>query len=391
MNSLSVPEIKTLMEVQNAPCVSIFLPTHRKAGPEMQEDPLRLRNQLREAERMLLTRGTDSRQIEALWKPVESLFTTREIWSHPQDGLAVLRAPDWFSFYQLPYSVKEQVVVGEHFYLKPLLPFLTSQKCFYILALSQNEIRLLEATRYSIKAIELPSLVPTSLAEIMKRHEAENEIESHSSASGATIGKGGRRPAVFHGQGVGTDDEKSHILRYFQEIDRGLHELLHDKSAPLVLASVDFLLPIYREANTYPYLLPEGIPGNPDRQKVRDEILLERAWPLVESSVLHEQQEALAQFEEGKGTDRASNNVSEIVPAAYDGRVKDLFLAIDQEQWGSYEPAAYTMHMHELAEASDEDLLDLAARQTLLHSGSIYALTQENMPGRSLLAAVYRY
>jgi hypothetical protein len=30
-----------------------------------------------------------------------------------------------------------------------------------------------------------------------------------------------------------------------------------------VLAGVEYLLPIYREANTYPHLLAEGIHGNP--------------------------------------------------------------------------------------------------------------------------------
>lgn len=391
MSTLSRDELKGLMEQLNHPCISIFLPTHRKAGFEIQQDPLRLRNQLREAEHLLLARNIDSTQIGALLEPIVALLTHGQIWQHPSDGLAILRSPDTFRYYQLPSSFKEQVVVGNHFYLKPLLPFLTRNGRFYILALSQKEIRLLEATRYSVKEVELPESVPTSLAEAMKYHEPENALEYHSSASVGTMGKGGRQPTIFHGQGVGTDDEKKNILRYFQQIDRGLHRLFHDETAPLVLAGVEFLWPLYREANTYPHLLPKGVPGNPDKLKASDEILCEQAWPIVEPYLLKEQQAALAQFEEYKDTDRASSNVSAIVQAAYYGRIDSLFVAIDQEQWGTFDLATSTLHLHERAEPGDEDLLDLAATQTILHGGAVYAAEQRTVSGKTLLAAVYRY
>jgi hypothetical protein len=391
MNTLSRRELKGLMEYQNNPCISIFLPTHRQAGIEMQQDQLRLRNQLREAEHLLLASNIASTQIEALLEPIGAFITDQEIWQHPGDGLAILRSPEMFRYYQLPSSFKEQVIVGNHFYLKPLLPFLTSNGRFYILALSQKEIRLLEATHTSVKEADLPAAVPTSLAEAMKYDEPENELEYHSSASGGTIGKGGREPVMFHGQGVGTDDEKNNILRYFQQIDRGLHELFHDETAPLVLAGVEFLLPIYREANTYPHLLPEGVFGNPDKLKVRNETLREQAWSIVEPYVLKDRQEALAQFEEYKESDRASSNVSAIVPAAYSGRIDSLFLALDQEQWGTFDPTTSTLHLHEIAESGDEDLLDLVATQTILYGGAVYAAERRNMPDKTVLAAVYRY
>jgi len=93
------------------------------------------------------------------------------------------------------------VIVSDHCYLKPLLPLLTDNGRFYILAMSQNEIRLLEGTHYSVQQVELPEEVPESLAEALKYEEAENEVWLYSSSSGATIGKGGRR-LRFYGQGL---------------------------------------------------------------------------------------------------------------------------------------------------------------------------------------------
>jgi hypothetical protein len=299
-NTLSRNELKLLMEQEGSPCISIFLPTHRKAGIDMQQDQLRLRNLLCEAERLLLVRTLDTTRIETFLKPIAALLTEAAIWQHPDDGLAILRTPTLFRSYQFPICFKEQVVVSHHLYLKPLLPCLENNGSFFLLALSKKEIRLLEATRSHVREIDLPSSIPTHLAEAMQYDEAENTLQYHSSASTGTMGKGGRQPIIFHGQGVGSDDEKQKLLHSFQQIDRDLHPLLHDKTTPLVLAGVEFLLPIYREANTYPYLIPEGILGNPDKLKINNETLCEQAWPIVESSVLKKRQEALAQFEEYK-------------------------------------------------------------------------------------------
>jgi hypothetical protein len=44
------------------------------------------------------------------------------------------------------------VVVTDRFHIKPLLPLLSGDGRFYVLALSQSEVRLLQGTRYSVSA-----------------------------------------------------------------------------------------------------------------------------------------------------------------------------------------------------------------------------------------------
>ncbi len=131
-------DFRTLMEQHNDPCISMFLPIHR-AGMETQQDRLRLRNHIRAAENRLLLDDLRSTQIEHLLQPMRALFEDEQFWLHPGDGLALFRSPDVFRTYWLPTSLKEQVVVTDHFYLKPLLPFIVDDERFYILALSQEE------------------------------------------------------------------------------------------------------------------------------------------------------------------------------------------------------------------------------------------------------------
>ena len=388
MDRLSKNEIKTLLEKHEGPCVSIFLPTSR-GGVESQQDELRLRHQIRDTENRLLLENLRSTEVEKLLEPFNALLEDGGFWLHTVDGLAIFRTSEMFSYYRLPYSFKEQVVVSDHFYLKPLLPFLATGARFYILAISQNAIRLLEGTRYSIHELELPETVPTNLAESLRNEEAENEVSFYRSSSGALVGKGGRKAAIFYGQGVGHDDSKDHLLRYFQQIDRGLHELLKDESVPLVLAGVEYLFPIYQQANTYPYLLQQGVPGNPD--KLSSNVLHEEVWAVIEPYFQEVQEKAAAQYRDNVGTARTSNDIREIMPAAYYGQIGSLFVAIDHELWGHFDPNSNTIHVHKEARFRDDDLLDEAATQTILHGGSVYAVEQEKVPGESMLAAVFRY
>jgi len=388
IDALSRRSLHTLLETKSNPCISLFLPTDR-TGVERQQDQLRIRRLIRETEHLLINQEQlRSAQVEDLLEPIRALLEDERFWLHASDGLTIFRSPEVFRASRLPASFKERVVVGDHFYLKPLLPLLTDDGSFYVLALSHNAVRLLACTHYGADELKLPEQVPASLAEFLKYEERENDLQSHSSASVGTLGKGGRHPAVFHGQGVGIDEGRDELLRYFQHIDRGLHTLLKEETAPLVLAGVEYLFPIYQQANTYPHLLEQGVAGNPDNLKA--ETLRGKAWTLVKSTVLQAQQVA-ARYQELASSERASSNSSEIVPAAYYGRVESLFVAVDQELWGSFDPATETLQIHEQGEPGDEDLLDLAATQTLLHGGAVYAVEQAQMPAQAALAAVFRY
>ena len=67
---------------------------------------------------------------------------------------------------------------------------------------------------------------------------------------------------TFHGAGSGSASAKDDLLRYFRLVEDGLTEFLKGDRVPLVLAGVEYLLPIYKEANTYPNLIDMVIKGN---------------------------------------------------------------------------------------------------------------------------------
>lgn len=383
MDLLSRTELESLAAVQDEQCVSIYLPTH-KAGPDTQQNPLRCKNLVREAEKQLSTVGMSASALQNILTPARELESDPVFWRHQSDGLALFLSAKEFRYYRLPLAFSETVVVATRFYLKPLFPLFFSGGRFFLLTLSQNEVQLFECTQHQIDEVSLATM-PTSLDEALKYDEPESQLQFHTGTAGAR----GRRAAMFHGQGVGIDDNKDRILRFFQQLDTGLHEILHNEHAPLVLAGVDYLLPIYQEANSYRFLINDGVVGNPEG--IPAKTLHQQAWALVEPLFQQAQAEARAQFHQLSGTGQASASLKAIVPAAYQGRVDALFTAVGVQQWGMFHPDDHTVALQDEAGPGHEDLLDFAALHTFINGGAVYATPPEQIPADAPLAAVFRY
>ncbi|MFH2075992.1 MAG: hypothetical protein ABIJ57_11715 [Pseudomonadota bacterium] len=382
MNALSQDELKTLMGKQQGLCVSIFMPTFR-TGAEGQQNQIRFRNLLRKAEEKLLAGGLRSQEVKKFLEPTQALPGNVLFWRRQSDGLALFLAADLFRCFCLPETFDELIMVADRFHIKPLLPLLGGDKRFYILALSQKENRILEGTTHHVQEIELES-VPNSLAEALQYDALEKQIRFRAGSAG-----GGDRTSMVSGHGADIDDTKDNLLKYFRLIDRGMHDLLRDERAPLVLAGVEYLFPIYREANTYPHLMEEGIGGNP--KGISAEALHRTALEIVRPFFQKAEREALAQYRQSSGTGLTSADIGEIIPAAYHGRVGQLFVASGRQQWGSYHGESGAVELHQKMEPASEDLIEIAAIQTFLNGGLVFTLPIEEMPDEHDLVAVFRY
>jgi hypothetical protein len=64
---------------------------------------------------------------------------------------------------------------------------------------------------------------------------------------------------------------------------------------------------------------------------------------------------------------------------------------VGRQQWGDYDPGANKLDLHPEALPGSFDILDLAATQTLLQGGAVYAVESGEVPDAALLAAIFRY
>lgn len=386
MAQLSRDELKKLSVQHEGPAVSFYFRTF-EAGADTRKNPIRFKNHVQETERRLEREGWGERDVGEFLAPAYRYLDDYDFWQHQQQGLAMFIADGESHVYRLPMEVPELTIIGRRFHLKPLLPLLTGDGRFHILAASLNEVKLFEATRDSISEVELEDM-PTSLEEALKFDDPEKSLQSHSTSSSAGQG---RSDVMFHGTGAGDDDRKEDILRFFRQLDNGIFDLLNDDptTPPLVFAGVDYLFPIYQEANHYNGLLAEAVEGSPER--VQPAELHERAWNIVAPHFQEARAEAKSRYGQGLGTGNSSADLREILPASLDARIGTLFVALDRQQWGHFDVESRNVDLHEAEQTGDEDLLDFAAVYTLLNGGTVYAVPAEEVPGEGSLAAIFRF
>lgn len=387
MSLLSLEELKTLVEQPQGVCTSIYMPTYR-AGSETQQNPIRFKNLIKQAETQLQENHLSSTDALAILQPAFDLDRD-DFWQHQDEGLAIFLANGFFRYYCLPLKFNELVVVSDRFHLKPLMPLLTGDGEFYILSLTKKQIRFFEANRYSINPVEVENM-PQSMDEVLHEDEIQKGVQQRIATSKGGTANSFQQPGSFHGQGSpDVDKHQRDILQFCYAIDRALHEKLRNKQGPLILMGTENFLPLYREANTYPHLLEEDIPENP--KILKPEELHAAAWPVVEPYFAQSQQQAIEHYRELTATGRTSTKLEEVVPAAFYGRVEQLFVAVGVQQWGSFDPQANALSVHRDVEPGDEDLLNTAAIQTVLNGGTVYAVEPDRVPDSAPLAAAFRY
>ncbi|HMQ53711.1 MAG TPA: hypothetical protein PKD98_16635, partial [Anaerolineae bacterium] len=244
MNLVTREELKSLLATAGGPLVSIYLSTHQ-AGPEVEQDFMKLSTLIDQAEAQLIAGGLCPPEAFALLQPARVVLDNTPFWQHEQAGLALLLAPDFYRHYSLPFTVDELVVVGHRFYLKPLFALLADEARFFVLALSQNAVQLYEGDRHQLREVRVPE-APENLTEALHYDQFERQQQFHTK----TPAMAGKRAAIFHGHSTGSDDKGENLRHYLRQIDHGLHQVLRDEQAPLVVAGVEYVLSVYRQVNT---------------------------------------------------------------------------------------------------------------------------------------------
>jgi hypothetical protein len=385
MATLSRPDLRSLSAHDEKWCISVFMPTH-STWPDNKEDAIRFGKLVSEVEARLITLGERPADAKQFLEPLDQLARDQPFWQQQRQGLAVFLAPDMLQTHRLPIPVREQVMVAERFAIKPLLPLLTSNAAFFILAVTEkNGTRLVRADRFDAEEMPLPEL-PHDAQEASGLDEPERGKQFH---AGVPVGKGRQFASVVHTTGVRVEDSKQYILELCQQINRYVTRTLRNETAPLVLAGVDSTLAIYRKANTYPHVLDEELRGAVQRLSADD--LRERAWPLIENKLAQDRQPIVDRLHQYVGTGSASVDLKDILIHAFDGTVSDLFVQDNAMIWGRYNHVYRHLTAYSEPEGDDEDLLDLACVHTLRHRGTVHAVPPDQMPQDVPIAAVYRY
>jgi hypothetical protein len=385
MSVLTRPQVEHLAAGGEGLHVSLYMPTDR-VGAATEQGPIRLKNLLTRVTRDLAARGVKSLEIAHMLEPAEEVVADAHFWQHQADGLAIFLTQDGMRSFRVPLAFPEFALVADRFHLKPLLPLLSGDGRFYLLALSLGRVRLFEGSRDTIRELDLED-VPESLRDVVGYDWEERSLQFHTGTG--LGGEGGMRRAMFHGQGSPKDDDKPEIERFLRQVDEGIRGIIGTEHAPLVIAAVDYVADIYRGVTKYPDPLEETVSGNPDELSADE--LHGRAWPVVAPRFRERRAVAEARWQELLPRNRAGTDLREILRAAHDGRVETIWVAVGLQRWGDFDPDTRRITLHKQHVPGDRDLLDLAGIEALIRGADIFAVPQEEVPGGGAIAATFRY
>ncbi|MGZ3321912.1 MAG: baeRF11 domain-containing protein [Xanthobacteraceae bacterium] len=288
-------------------------------------------------------------------------------WRSQTHGLGVLSTPETLRKHRLPYAPKPLAEVANRFHLTPLIRAMTSPQDVFVLALSEESVRLVHAfvnlPAVQIKVPQLP-------------HAAEDAT---------------RRPSIHvraprdHLQNL--EGEKVFLQKYARQVDHAVCTALAGRTVPLVLAAAQPIASVYRAVNGYPYLLDEGMLDS-DHMSIPQ--LADAALPILDRLYAHELKSIIARYDELKPR-RATADVSYAAHAATAGAVEQLLVDLDAVIPGLVSEYDGSVTYAASDDAETYSVVDEVARRALCTGAHVLGARREELPDRAPLIAILRY
>src|SRR5690554_872787 len=237
-------EFTSLSGARSDACVSIYLKT-TPVTQEVGASRIEFGNLMREAQSQLQDANFDKRRLAGLLDSLNDLLDDDEFWRFQANSLAVFATPDTIRAYRLANDLTSMVQISDRFHMKPILRAVTFPHSAFILALSENAVRLVEMHA------DLPP-------EVVKVPDMPKDAAS-------SIGKSTLNDRSFSGRIHGSEGQNVRFQQYARQVDAALRPILAGRETPLILAATGRLASVYAEVNSYPHLLADTIGESPDR------------------------------------------------------------------------------------------------------------------------------
>lgn len=365
----TLPEIQRLFAQRHRASVSIYLET----TPQTQhigEAAIVLSNLIKEADGQLEAAGVDKRERWAIVEQLEEVSEDEDFWKYQANSLAIFATPESHRSYRLPNKLTAMVQVADRFHLKPLIRAVSVEQHAFVLALAENEVRLIEVfSDMPAAEVRVPGM-PKDAA---------------SALGTATVNTRSQQSGRQHG----SEGQKIYLRKFCRMLDASLRPLLSGRHEPLILAATEPLLSIYSSVNTYPEFASQAIETSPVR--IPEHELAAAARPILDQRHAKSIEAFKALFSERENDGRATTDVAMAARAATFGAIDTLVVDIDEVVIGRIDEQSGEVTFADEPSAETYGIVDEIAGRTLAMGGRVIGERKAFIPGGGSLAAVLRY
>jgi hypothetical protein len=357
-------DIQFLQSLRGYPALSILAPTHRNF-PENRQDPIRIKNLVKQAGERLLAEFS-KREVEPLLSRVEALAAAID-YNYALDGLALFVNQDLAQKFYLPFQVKERVVVDQTFATRDLVYALNRSPRYWVLALSEQTTRLYEGWR--------DTLIEVTANGFPMAQEGPGVTEPMPGGFG--ISKSAYR------------DERHR--QFFRQVDAALGQMAATDPLPLMLVGVDRNQAFFNEVSANKNLIAATLTGSHDKTPAHE--LAKLVWPLVQEHLARQHREILQEMEAAVNAGKYASGIDAAWRFAHEGRGAVLLVEED-----FHYPAQADASGLRLAPANDltgpnvfDDAVDELIETVLGKGGRVTFVENGALAGHQRLAMILRY
>src|SRR5690348_119030 len=329
--------LEELKNVKSDCCITIIFQTHRTL-PENEKDPIVLKNLIKEVEQRLKDKFSSAfveRMMEKLNQLAENINHR-----HNKESLALFVNENLAKYVRLPLDVENRVVIDKTFATRDLVRAWHRQTDYYILLLSRDKARLIEA--FNNKVVE----------EVEKGFPLINQDSNQLKSPEASFGN--RRTNL--------------AKEFFNQVGKQLNEIQKQNLLPVIIITDESNYADFLKVTDKKERIVAKIFGS--RMHEKPHSIVEIAWPVMQTWVKERNKERLEELKKAVDSRNVLMDFNEIWKAVNNGRGKTLFV-----KQGYFQPALLQNNHIELIppdqseDANIDDIIDEMIEINLQHEG----------------------
>ena len=351
--------LKKLKDVTSDFCVTIILQTHRTM-PDNERDPIVLKNLAKEAETRLLkdyNKKLVTPMIDKMYKLSEGINHR-----HNLESLVLFVNENIAEYVRLPINVESRVVIDKTFATRDLVRAIHRESGYYVLVLSQNTARLIEALNDKV-TLEIEDGFPVENTNLYPVQRAEAAIANRLS---------------------------NLTLEFFNCVDKQLNIVHKTNPLPVIICSEESNYPEYLKIADHREIIAGYLNGNRLQEKAHH--IIDAAWPIVKELNKEKNKLRLSELSEAVNARHFVTDFNEIWKAIEEGRGKTLFV-----KRGYFQPARIENNIIELlspenaGKANVDDIIDEMIEKNLDFGGDAVFIDGNELNDYQGLVLVTRY
>lgn len=353
--------LKELKDIKSENCVTVILNTHRTM-PDNQKDPLVLKNLIKEAEQRLLA-NQSKKDAQKLVNRLAELETKIDH-SHNLESLILFVNEDISEYIRLPISVVDRVVIDNTFATRDIVRGLHLDSGYYVLVLSQQKVRLIEAFNDKV------------VAEITNPFPIENN--QFYSTNKAELSNASRQTNL--------------VAEFFNRVDKEVNRIRKDNPLPVLICT--------EESNYHEYLKIADQKQsfyntflNKNRVDEKAHTIVEEAWKIVTEYNVNNNNARKVELQKAVSNGRFLSDVNDIWKAIHEGRVQTLFVEQGLFQPAIIEEGSVTLVSTDIKSQKEviDDIYDEMIELNMDYGGDVVFLPKGELKDFDGFGATTRY